>query len=75
MPTAYRLTFAAAVAASVFAPGVGSAAASTFGQELAMCAHELGQRTDAPAITCSHDGMTMTFANFGAMVKHMRQMA
>lgn len=53
---------------------VGSAAAEPFGQQVATCAHQLGARAEAPAVTCSHDGMTMTFANFGAMVGHMRAM-
>ena len=75
MRTVHRLTVAAAVATSVFGLGSGSAVASTFGQSVSMCAHDLGQRADPPAVTCSHDGVTMTFANFGAMVEHMRQMA
>jgi hypothetical protein len=49
-------------------------AAGSFGQHVAMCAHQLGQRADTPAVTCTHDGMTMTFATFGAMVQHMREM-
>ena len=60
---------ATATIAAVFA---GSASAEPFGQHVAMCAHELGARDGAPAVTCTHDGMTMTFANFGAMVEHMR---
>ena len=39
-----------------------------------MCAHQLGVRANAPKVTCTHDGMTMTFPNFGAMVKHMQEM-
>ena len=39
-----------------------------------MCAHELGARENPPAVTCTHDGMTMTFPTFGAMVDHMRAM-
>lgn len=53
---------------------VGPAAAAPFGQHVAMCAHHLGARANAPAVTCTHDGMTMTFPNFGAMVQHMRTM-
>jgi hypothetical protein len=52
----------------------GTASATPFGQHVAMCAHQLGARANAPAVTCSHDGMTMTFPNFGAMVAHMRAM-
>ena len=66
----------AVIAAAVVTGGaaVNATAAEPFGQHVAMCAHELGQRADPPAVTCTHDGMTMTFANFGAMVAHMRQM-
>jgi len=53
---------------------VGPAGAGPFGQHVAMCAHHLGVRANAPAVTCAHDGMTMTFPNFGAMVQHMRTM-
>ncbi len=49
------------------------AADEPFGQHVSMCAHmSLGQRDNAPQVTCTHDGITMTFANFGAMVQHMR---
>lgn len=44
-----------------------------FGQAVADCAHMAsGQRPNPPAVTCTHDGHTHTFANFGAMVAHMR---
>jgi len=62
------------VAAAAALALVGPAAAEPFGQHVAMCAHQLGARANAPAVSCSHDGMTMTFANFGAMVEHMRVM-
>jgi len=46
---------------------------STFGRHVAMCAHaSLGQRAAPPAVTCTHEGMTMTFATFGEMVLHMK---
>jgi hypothetical protein len=46
----------------------------SFGQAIADCAHmALGQRPDPPTATCTHDGHTHTFANFGAMVAHMRE--
>ena len=67
----------AAVLIGMALTGITSSTASaddSFGQHVAMCAHELGQRADAPAVTCTHDGMTMSFPNFGAMVQHMRQM-
>lgn len=42
------------------------------GQHVATCAQEhLGQRADPPSVTCTHDGMEMTFATFGKMVQHM----
>lgn len=66
-----------AVVAAVLGAGGATANAATaepFGQHVAMCAHELGQPTSPPSVTCTHDGMTMTFPNFGAMVQHMRQM-
>ena len=75
MPSLRRLSIAALAAAAVAGgTAVKASAADPFGQHVAMCAHELGQRADAPTVTCTHDGMTMTFANFGVMVEHMRQM-
>jgi hypothetical protein len=71
-----RILALASVAGALLA-GVAASnavAADPFGRHVAMCAQELGQRADAPAVTCAHDGMTMTFATFGAMVEHMRQM-
>ena len=71
-----RRLVVAAVAGALLAGAASSnaIAADPFGQHVAMCAQELGQRADAPAVTCTHDGMTMTFATFGAMVEHMRQL-
>ena len=66
------LTLAASAVAALAL--VGTASAEPFGQHVAMCAHQLGARDTAPTVTCSHDGMTMTFANFGAMVQHMKEM-
>ena len=70
----YRLTIAIAAVAALAAgvSGTAFAAAEPFGQHVSMCAHELGKRADTPAVTCTHVGMTMTFATFGAMVQHMR---
>lgn len=71
----HRLTLAAAaLALTAGVSGNALASGEPLGQHVAMCAHELGARADAPAVTCSHDGMTMTFATFGAMVQHMRAM-
>jgi hypothetical protein len=50
------------------------AAAGGFGSDVAACARDhLGQREDAPAVTCVHHGTEMTFPTFGAMVLHMTQ--
>lgn len=70
----YRLivTASAVAALAVGVSGTAFAAEEPFGQHVSMCAHEIGMRADTPAVTCTHDGMTMTFATFGAMVKHMR---
>ena len=69
-----RLIITAIAAAALTGIASTSAvAADPFGQHVAMCAQELGQRAGAPAVTCTHDGVTMTFANFGAMVQHMRE--
>ena len=70
----FRRLTTAALATAVLAgvTSTNAAAAEPFGAHVSMCAHELGQRAGAPAVTCVHDGMTMTFATFGAMVKHMQ---
>lgn len=68
-----RLSALAATAVATLAL-VGPAAAAPFGQHVAMCAHQLGARANAPAVTCTHDGITMTYPDFGAMVNHMRAM-
>jgi len=75
IPAAASLTAAGALA---FAFGGSAAAAPSqaadFGQHVASCAQEhLGQREGAPAVTCTHDGMTMRFPTFGAMVRHMQE--
>ena len=68
---------AAGSLALALAGGVAAAPSpqGTFGQHVASCAQEhLGARDGAPAVTCTHDGMTMTFPTFGAMVQHMQEM-
>ena len=46
---------------------------AAFGQHVASCAQEnLGQRLSPPQVTCTHDGHTHTFANFGEMVQHLQ---
>lgn len=71
-----RLTLAAVAVAALAAgvSGTAFAAHEPLGRHVSMCAQELGQRADAPVVTCTHDGMTMTFATFGAMVQHMREL-
>ena len=73
------LALVAAVGAVVAGPtgsALAAASSATFGRHVAACAREhLGQRADAPAVTCTMpDGTTMTFATFGEMVQHMRAM-
>ncbi|HEU0247898.1 MAG TPA: hypothetical protein VFR38_12505 [Gaiellaceae bacterium] len=76
----FRLTVAApaltAAGALVLALGGSAAAAPVdLGRHVAMCAQgHLGQREAPPAVMCTHDGMTMTFPTFGAMVQHMSEM-
>ena len=65
---------AVAAATAIALALVGPAAAEPFGQHVAMCAHQLGARPNTPEVTCTHDEMTMTFPNFGAMVQHMQEM-
>jgi len=75
MSTRHRFTIALAAASIATAGLSASALASSepLGQHVSMCAQmSLGQRDNAPQVTCTHDGITMTFANFGAMVEHMR---
>ena len=78
MPTARALTIAAGALVAL-SLGAGSAAAADgpFGAHVSECAQaHLGKRADPPALTCTcmHDGVTYTFANFGEMVAHMRDM-
>jgi hypothetical protein len=71
-----RLILAIATSAAIGAGLSGSALAdNSFGTQVATCAHTtLAQRANPPSVTCTHDGMTMTFANFGEMVQHMHSM-
>ena len=78
MTTARALTVTAgALVALAFGAGPAAAADGPFGAHVSQCAQEhLGKRADPPALTCTcmHDGVTHTFANFGEMVAHMREM-
>ena len=75
MSARHRFTIALA-AAGIATAGLSAGALSAsepLGQHVSACAQmHLGQRADAPQVTCTHDGDTVTFANFGAMVGHMR---
>ena len=79
MPTLTRAVTSLAVTGALALAFGGSAAAAPspaaeLGQHVASCAQEhLGQREAPPAVTCKHDGMTMTFPTFGAMVEHMQE--
>jgi len=73
-----RLIASLAASAAVLA-GAAPAVASggpAFGQHVAGSARaDLGSRAAPPSVVCQMpDGTTMTFANFGAMVHHMREM-
>ena len=47
----------------------------SFGEMVAMCAKaHLGERPNTPTVTCVCNDRTMTFANFGTMVQHMKDM-
>lgn len=77
---ALRRSISTLAAAGTLALGFGGNAAATpsasaeFGQHVASCAQEhLGQREGAPAVTCTHDGTTMGFPTFGAMVRHLQE--
>ena len=67
---------AAAVLAGAAAPIAVGAGGPDVGQHVAECARaDLGPRPAPPAVTCGMpDGSTMTFDNFGAMVRHMHEM-
>lgn len=70
-----RLAVALAAAGTIAAGTSASALAADqpFGEHVSTCAQmSLGPRTEPPAATCTHDGMTMTFPTFGAMVLHMQ---
>lgn len=75
IPAAASLTVGALVLALAGSAAAAPSASAEFGQHVAACAQEsLGQRQGPPSVTCTHDGMTMTFPTFGAMVQHMREM-
>ena len=69
-----RYVVVLAAAALFFGGASGTAlAGTTFGTSVSSCAQmSLGARDNPPAITCSHNGTTMTFATFGGMVRHMQ---
>ena len=68
------LAMLATAAVGAVSPGVVQAAQTDepFGQHVSSCAQtSLGKRASPPEVTCSHDGHTHVFANFGEMVQHM----
>ena len=71
------VTLGAAGALALGLTGASAAApspAAELGQHIAGCAQEhLGQREAVPGVACAHDGTTMSFENFGAMVQHMKE--
>ena len=75
IPAAASLTASGALALALGGNAFGAPNPSAeFGQHVATCAQEhLGQREGAPSVTCTHDGVVMTFATFGEMVEHMRE--
>lgn len=70
-----RLLLTTIAIGAILAGSGGSALAAgspPLGQHVSTCAHAtLGQRDNPPAVTCTDNGITMTFANFGEMVQHM----
>jgi hypothetical protein len=69
--------FAGALVALALAGAPAAAADNPSGAHVSQCAQaHLGQRPDAPALTCTcmPDGQAHTFANFGEMAAHMRAM-
>lgn len=77
MRTRLIASLAATAAVLAGAPPAVASGGSAFGQHLAGCARaDLGSRPAPPSVTCRMpDGSTMTFANFGAMVRHILEMA
>ena len=78
MSHARRLTLALVTSGALAVGVVGNALAGddppAFGQHVAMCAQDsLGKDSNPPAVTCTHDGQTMTFATFGEMVQYMKE--
>ena len=69
--TRLLLSFAATAAVAAAFSG-GAVASDSFGSHVSSCAMSLAPSDNPPAIACSHDRLTMTFANFGAMVQQMR---
>lgn len=76
---AVALTAVGIVTAGLSANALGAnarAADDSFGRQVSMYAQmSFGQGHDAHEVICTHDGMTMTFASFGAMLRHMHMHA
>lgn len=70
MPTVVSMT-RLAILTGTFVLAAPASASAGIGGHVSTCAREaLGQRPAPPAVTCTHDGQTHTFATFGAMVRH-----
>ena len=70
-----RLVLAMIASLGVFGGLAGGALAATTGQQIASCAQmTLPPAGNPPSITCTCNGMVMTFPTFGAMVQHMLAM-
>ena len=70
-----RLALTTIAALAAFGGVSGGALADTTGQQIATCAQmTLPPTGNAPSITCTCNGTTMTFPTFGAMVQHMLAM-
>ena len=69
------LTAGAALAAGWAGSGTAAPTEPPFGQHVSACASELlGKRANPPQVTCEHDDHVHTFANFGELVQHMKEM-
>ncbi|MEV7527634.1 hypothetical protein [Agrococcus sediminis] len=69
-----RRTFVASAGLMTLSP-TRAQADDAFGQMVAMCAQmDVGGRGTPPTVTCMCNDQTMTFANFGATVRHIKDM-
>ena len=74
----YRAVLGAiAVSAALGATATTAAAEANqppLGAHVSECARDaLGKRPSPPSVSCRHDGVVDAFADFGAMVAHLRE--